>query len=126
MSVFNAVFTTSVANIYRSKVERPLSASATVCVALFFVVFPAVIRERVALSLGLLDEGKKRPFRREWAVEVQDSVDASACRIASNVGAAEILGAVAIMVGTDAVAKVNDSGMDACYSLDVWLICMVL
>ena len=106
------VFTTSVANLYRSKVERPLSVSATIGVTFLFVVFVAVVRETVALVLGLFDEGKKRPFRREWVVEVQDSVDVSACRMASNggaVGAAESLkGVVAIIVGIDAVTQVND------------------
>jgi len=106
------VFTTSVANLYRSKVERPLSVSATVGVAFLFVVFTAAVRETVTLVVGLSDEGNRRPFRREWAVEVQDSVDANACRMASNggaVGAAESLEVVAaIIVDIDAVTKVND------------------
>lgn len=59
------VFTTSVANLYRSKVEGPLSTSVTVGVGFLFVVCAAAVREVVALIPGLFNEGRKRSFKRE-------------------------------------------------------------
>lgn len=116
LRVFNAVFTTSVANLYRSKAERPPPTSATAGISFLLVVFAAAVREAVDLMLDLLGEGNKRPFRREWVVEVQDSIDAIACRMTSNrdaVGAAESITGLKVVV---AITVGNQ-----CYNKGQWL-----